>query len=147
MMQLKSDTLELEGIRFSTQQFMAMRSFSLLARLTKTVGPALGALMKLNPASQLEDVGSELAAAFSTLDPDEATKLVPEILAMTSALIDGKQSLLNSTSAIDNVFSGRLKTMFQVLAFVLKCNYADFMPGSSAPASAALPSPNAAVVA
>lgn len=131
-MSLKDDERTIDGLRVKTSQFPAMRSFRLMAKLVKAIGPALGALTKLDPGTQIQDVGGELAGAFGAIDPDEAERLVPMILERTSVSIeDGKFMQLTSNGAIDLAFNGRLKTLFATLAFVLQMNYADFMPGSA----------------
>jgi hypothetical protein len=125
-----------------TQQFPAMRATRLFMQVAKTIGPALGALMQLDPETQLAAAGPELAGALANLDPDQAEKLVPEILGSTQAQTeDGKFIALNTKSNIDLVFSGRLMTMFQVLGFVLQVNFRDFTSGVSV---APKPSPAAA---
>lgn len=128
-MNLKQDSREIDGLTFKTQQFAAMRAFTLLGRLVKTVGPALGALMKLDPKLALETAGLELADAFASLDPDQAARLIPEIFASTDVEVDGKHIPLTSEGNINLVFSGRLRTLFSALGFVLQVNYRDFIGG------------------
>lgn len=129
-MNLQEESVELDGTTFKTQQFPAMKAFSLLAKLVKSVGPALGALMKMDPNAQVE--GNEvLAAAFSQIDDVTATKLVPEILSNTWAMgEDRKERQLNTLENINFVFSGKLGLMFRVIGHSLKVNYADFGQGS-----------------
>lgn len=143
---MKSDEREIDGLLVKTVQLPAMRAFKLLARLVKAVGPALGVLTKLDPSAQLDAVAGEIAGAFASLDADEAERLVPEILTKTTVFIPddrgGSEKLLTK-ERIDDMFTGRLMTLFRVLGFVLQVNFQDFYAGS-APAAPQSPAPSAA---
>lgn len=129
-MNLKEEETEIEDLKFSTQQFPAMRAFALLAKITKAVGPALMSLMQTHADSDLAS-GETMATAFAQMDPDQATRLVPEILASTSCtLTDGKEMSFSKKENIDIIFSGRLGMMFKVIGHALKVNYSDFSSGS-----------------
>jgi hypothetical protein len=143
----KSEEKVIADMRFVTTKLPAMRSFKLLTRLVKAVGPAIGALMKLDPDLQLESAGAELGGAFASIDANEAEALIPEIFSTTSVFISdatgGREMPLNKRENIDMVFSGPgLKVMFQALGFVLGVNYRDFGVGS-APAAPQPPNPSA----
>lgn len=139
--ELKKETREIDGLTFTTSQLPAMASFTLFGRLVKAVGPAFGALSKLDPSTPLDGAAGELAGAFSAIDVDEATRLVPQILSRTTVAISGRHENLQASGAVDRVFSGRLGTMFKVLVFALQVNYSDFLPGS-AQAASQLPGPH-----
>ena len=129
---LKTESLELDGITFSTTQFGAMRAFKLMARLIKQVGPAMGALTGAEATTELSTMGPALVGALESLDPDEAARLLLDILAGTSALVDGKNmDFIGKTaqSNFDIVFTGRLGTMFKVVGAALQLNYSDFFAG------------------
>src|SRR5690242_4438340 len=122
---MKTDEKEIDGILVKTVQLPAMRAFKLLARLVKAVGPALGVLTKLDPSAQLDAVAGELAGAFASLDADEAERLVPEILIKTTVFIPGERGgseKLLTKERIDEMFTGRLMTLFRVLGFALQVN-------------------------
>ena len=130
---MKIEEKEIDGLRFKTKQLPAMRAFKLMARLVKAIGPAIGALAKLDPSTRVDAVTSELAGAFSTLDDQEAERLVPEILINTTVLTEDARGLSEKSltkERIDEVFTGRLMTMFKVLGFALEVNYGDFIAGS-----------------
>lgn len=141
---IKSDTEDFDGIKYTTTQFGAMRSLELLARLVKTVGPALGALTRLDASTQLASA-PELVSALGSLEPTEASSLVKALMANTTALITDEKGMRNvllaSQEAIDSVFSGRVFTMFKVLGFIIKVNFGDFTQGSAPSA----PQPQAAL--
>lgn len=129
---LATEHLQIGDLQFTTTQLPAMRSLQLLTKLAKTVGPALGALMNLDPNTQLEDAGAGLTGALGTLDPSVAQGLVLEILAGTSVMgPDGRSMSLSTSGNVDLTFSAKLKMLFQVLGFVIKVNYRDFIEGSA----------------
>jgi hypothetical protein len=132
---LKTEDKDIGGLRFTCTQFPALHATALFARLLKILGPALGAIMKLDPAAQLEDVALELASAFGALNPDDVPDLVLRILTGTAVLVPdaggGRQIALNKKENIDAVFSGSLMTMFQATGFALQVNYRDFRSGGA----------------
>lgn len=134
---LKYEEAEIDGIKFATTQYGAMRGLELLGRLAKTVGPALGALSSADMSPDLERFAPVIAIALRDLQPSELTALTVDILSGTSATItDGDKMRrvdLMSRESLDKVFNGRLMTMFKVLLHALKVNYSDFGFGSAAP--------------
>lgn len=131
---LKSEDQEIDGLTFRVVQFPAMYGFALLARLAKCIGPALGALGSIAP-DDMAAMAPALRDALATLDPDEAQKLALEILKCTSVLLPkgGGEVVrveLTDKTKIDQVFSGRLKTMFKALGFAVRVNFSDFVSGS-----------------
>jgi hypothetical protein len=133
-MNLKTEEATLGEFRFTCTQFPAMRGTVLLARLVKIMGPALAALMKLDPNAALTDtaVVGELSGAFAALNPDEIPPLVAQILQCTSvATEDGTIIALDKPTSIDLVFSGRLFLMFQAVGFALRVNFGNFSAGSA----------------
>lgn len=134
---LKTEEQEIDGLRVSVTQFPAMYAFRLLARLAKSVGPAFSTLSAAGMDAELETIAPQLAAALTTLDPDECDRLAVEVLKCTSVWDDGKKIELADKARIDQVFSGRILTMFKVLGFALRVNFSDFAAGIGKQAPAA----------
>lgn len=139
---LNKEDQVIDGMTYSVVQFPAMYGFALLARLAKCIGPALGALSSMGPGtnSDISQMGPVLCEALSTLDPDEAQRLALEILKSTSVIIPdatgGRRVEFTGREKIDEVFSGRLMTMFKVLGFAVKVNFSDFARGIGSQAKA-----------
>lgn len=139
-------TEEIDGVTFSTTTFSALSALGLLAVLTKHVGPVLSVMGSMDPdtdlasAANAELIARTLGPALGALGPDIAQKLVLDILISSAAIIDGKAIGFVGKHASSNfnlVFTGRLKTMFKVVAWVLRSNYADFWSGGEKPPSEA----------
>lgn len=128
--QLKTESAVIDGIKFETTQFAAMRGYKLLTKLVKSVGPALGLLATAQDGDSIESMAPALGAALSNLTEQDAQSLLLEILAATTAEIGTVMLGLGTQVAIDGVFSGKLSTMFKVVAHALKVNYADFFGGT-----------------
>jgi hypothetical protein len=124
----ETKTQIIDDIEFRTTQLPAMRAYPLLLRLAKVAGPALSAL---SAAGAEADVATHLSDALGTVDPDAATALSVDLLRSTRAILDGKPVDLSSEAGINKVFTGRLPTMFKVLAFVVQENFAGFLDGSA----------------
>ena len=133
MLSLKSESLTIGDVEFSTQQFPAMRSLEVLTKLIKVAGPAMATLSSLDPKTELSAAVPQLMAALQGLEPKEAHNLVLELFAMTTALVrapSGSKILtLNKQENIDQVFSGNIRNMFTVLGHSISVNYGDFFGG------------------
>lgn len=117
MYQLKTETKEIDGTEFSVTQFPAMKALEVMGSLQKMAAGA-------NPNTQLAQ-----AAAGGTM----SKQMVLDLLACTTALLrEPKTKLVGLTSqgAIDEVFSGRLRTLFRVIEFAIEVNFGDFKEGS-----------------
>lgn len=141
-MKIKTESFELNGTRYTTTQFMAYRSFELLGKLTRVIGPALGALGGLDPGMDVAKAAPLLISALVHVDSSVLAPLAAEVLAGTTALVtgpNGEPQIVNlgDRIGIDRVFSGGLKDMFIVLGRVLQTNYSDFFAESGVPADAA----------
>ena len=135
MLPLPHESVELDGVKFTTTKFPAVQGFTLLTRLTKAIGGALVVLSRLDPNSELAP--GVLIEALGALDPAEVEALLPKVLAGTSALVEdggkSRQVHLNSTTNIDSVFNGReMSVMFKVIGHALKTNYGNFSLGTAA---------------
>lgn len=140
-MSLKYEEVEIDGIKFGTRQFAAMRGLQLMGRLAKTIGPALGVLSTADPNTPLEQLAPVLAAALTNLNPEDLGILALEILSGTTATMEDEGNLrrvdILSVNDFNKVFAGGLMTMFKAVLHALKVNYSDFglggAPKSSAP--------------
>lgn len=144
---LKTEDISVDDLTFTTQQFPAMRSFALLTRLVKALGPAIAVLGSAGADAQVEDMMPTLGPALAVLDPAEAQALVLAVLEGTYVILPdttgGKRVELRSQANVDIVFSGRLPMMFKVIAHAVKVNYRDFFNGS-VPAAPRIPTPSGA---
>ena len=133
-MNLKSAQTTVDGIVFETTQFPAMRALELMGRLTKVLGPTLGALASADPDAELDSLGPVLAMALKDLEPKELSAIAVELLAGTTALVQGAAGMtlvtLGSRENLDLVFSSRLFALFKVAVHAIKVNYGDFIGGS-----------------
>lgn len=123
----------------TTTQLPALQAFKLLAKLGKLMGPALGALKGVKLTQDKSKLVPALTTLLAGLDPDDSEALVVQILAGTIAIHGGKVVELKQ-AAIDSVFGGRLILLFQVMAFALEANFADFFRGL-APGGGEAPAP------
>lgn len=134
MSNLKYEETEIDGIRFGTTQYGAMRALELMGKLAQTVGPALGALSMADMGTDLDKFAPVIGIALRDLKPAELSSLVIDVLSGTTATLteEGKvrRSDLMTREQIDRVFSGKLMTMFKAILHALKVNYADFGFGS-----------------
>lgn len=144
-MGVKTEKATIGGLDVRTTQLPAMRAFSLLTKVGRILAPVLsGATALLDSKGNLnldKDVSAlapVLGEALGALEDQGAAELAAAILVQTSVVYEGKLLELGQAHHIDLVFTGRLMTMLQVLAWVLKVNYADFIGGAQAfvPASA-----------
>ena len=125
---LKTVTLTVDDVEFSTTQFPAMKALEVMVSLQRL------ATANVSPNAQISQAAPAL---MSGLDGASAKKLVLDLLQCTTALVrDPAPKLIQLTSqqAIDQVFSGKLKVLFQVIGHAIEVNYGDFNEGSPDPA-------------
>jgi hypothetical protein len=119
MVESKSKTID--GVNFTVTQFPARRAFAVQARLIKTLGPALGAAVGKGVGGEV-DLSAALQKLADNIEADTLVALAQELLASTRA--DGKE--LAGDAAFDMAFTGKLLTLYKVLAFLVEVNFADF---------------------
>jgi hypothetical protein len=136
-MKLKTESVMLDGVLVETTQFAAMRAYGLMAKLAKVLGPAMGVLAEVNSETRMEEMGPALGMALANVSPTDAQALLLDVLAGSVAEVDGRRFDLINQNAIDEVFTGRLKTMFKALGHALKVNYSDFFDDGPQPAEKA----------
>ena len=131
---LLEEEKEIGGIRFYTKQLPATRGFTLFTRLVKTAGPVIAALGGVNPEADMISAIGPLAEGLKNLNPDEVVDLALAVMVNTYAVIpeqSGDRKLDINKANFDRIFNGRLKNVFEVLAFVIKVNFQDFFGDSS----------------
>lgn len=117
-----------DGLEFQTIQLPAMTALELMPRMAR-----------LSAALEGSATGSALTGA-------ELSGALTALFKQTSVLIDdpkGRRRIeLTDKAKLDQVFTGRLPTLFKVSKWVQEINYAGFTPGDSSDAGDA-PSPEA----
>lgn len=128
---LNKEEEEIDGLRFVVVQFPAVYAFKLLARLAKSIGPAMTVLTGADVSTELGTLAPQLADALRCLDPDDAERLMLELLRSTAVWVGDplKKVELCDKARVDDVFTGRIMTMFKVLGLVLRVNFSDFARG------------------
>jgi hypothetical protein len=132
----KTEEKSIGGRVFKVAQLPGMRGAKLFFRLSSAVVPALarigGGLGSVSEKSLLEeDVGPFLNAAntlFEKLTEAEFERLVRELLETTTvSRSDLPEQLL--MPIFDEEMAGEIGTLLQLVAFALKVNFGNFMPG------------------
>jgi hypothetical protein len=121
--ELKSETKELGGIKFTVTQFPAMKAIEVMVSLQRMSAG-------MSPNAQLTQVAHQ---AMASADPAATQKMILDVLQCTTALVEApelKLMNLGEKKNIDLVFTGRLKLLFDVMAFAIEVNYGDFKEGS-----------------
>lgn len=116
-------------ITVKSTQHAALPAFRLMGRLGKLLTPALSQFKGVKFKSDVSSLAPVLAALFERLDPAESDSLAIQVLCNTLVVAGGKAVTLTSADAINQVFSGRLLSMFKVMAFAVEVNYKDFFLG------------------
>ena len=112
------------GRLYRVAQLPAFQALDLLEQLTVLAGPALGALVKNGMKGQV-DFESGAVRLFSSLGGGKLRALASGLLASTTVeLSPGKSPRM--LDVFDVEYAGRLSEVFQVLAFALEVQFADF---------------------
>lgn len=141
----KTLTRQIGSLEVTTTQFGSTTASTMLVRLLKIVGPAIGELAPLaGKAESLQDLGglpvgilgpALVAVAEAVGDSATFEKLLTDILRGTLVIARDesgkltKHDLSGGREAIDAAFDGRLRDLFVVAAFALEVNFGDFFAG------------------
>lgn len=116
----------IDGDTYMVSQFPGRRAIKIQIRLVKLLGPAVASLVAgskgLDDSIALSNLADAVARLGAALDPDDFESLVMELLSMTRK--NGRE--IGSQAAFDAEFTGKLTTVYKVLAFVLEVNFKDF---------------------
>ena len=141
-------TKTIDGIEFSVAPFMAVEALRLKAFLLRTFGPALGQMIgtlkhvltkkgELAPDMQIDgdSLSKTIETLTSQLDEDSFVNLIKRMFA--NLVAKGKDQKTQKgfarqfdaahfDNSMNDVFSGRLFSIYPVLLLVLEANYPDF---------------------
>lgn len=149
MIETKED--KIDGFDVRTSQHPARAAARLLAKVGRSIGPALGALrgVKLDGAKlgdfDVAALGPALSALFESMKDTDLDALIADVLSHTTIVMPndaGKMHVydLSNADIIDAAFTGNLPLMMKVIKFALGVNFASFFPASvrdAAPVKAA----------
>jgi len=134
----RTKTKTIDGVEFTVSPFMAVEALRLKAYLLRTFGPAVGQLIGMFKDVLKKDMdvqidGVALAGAIETLmaelDEDTFIKLIKRLFA--NLVAKGKDFARqfddkNFENSMNDVFAGRLFSVYPVMGLVLEANYPDF---------------------
>lgn len=140
-MSLESKTRVIEGLNVTCTQLPALKAYSVFARLSKAIGPAITELSgvdftKVEVVEDADGVESveglniaDLAPALSKflegIAEDEALALA--LLATVTVRRGGMNIDLLDDVSINTAFAGKFKAMLLTLKFCLEVNFSDFL--------------------
>jgi len=134
----KTKTKTIDGVEFTVSPFMAVEALKLKAYLLRTFGPAVGQLIGMFKDVLKKDIdvqidGIALAGAIETLmaqlDEDTFIRLIKRLFANVMAKGQGFARQFddrNFENSMNDVFAGRLFSIYPVIGLVLEANYPDF---------------------
>lgn len=139
---LKTETRDIDGVQVTCTQFVCTRALALLPRLGGSFAPLLGVLTE----RKLTDADVVLVCGVIAQGGSEAPAVAAEVLAGSTAVVNGHVRGLGDRAAIDAVFGGNLIALLKAVALALEVNFGSFCGalGGSAPSEAAevAPSPS-----
>ena len=143
---MNTKTKNIDGVEFTVAPFMAVEALRLKAYLLRTFGPAfgsaVGALKNLftskGDIADMQVDGSALSLAIQTLmenlDEESFVNLIKRMF--TGLTARGKDKAgkgffrkfdeIDFDNSMNDVFQGRLFSVYPVLLLVLEANYPDF---------------------
>lgn len=126
--------VEIGGRTYLIAPMPATKGLSVLTRLVKLLGPAIGGGLSGGGLSAMLDtkvddgfVGRLVEALTGRLDEPVVEKLAKDMVASVRVSEDGRVSDLSSS--FDRVFAGRMTDLFKLLVEVAGVNYGDFFGG------------------
>lgn len=118
----RTETRVFDDLAITVQQLPAMRAVKLSRRLIQIAAPAVTALKDLSAdASVLGEAISNALAEFSEKDLEALIKDLLE-----TATVEQEGRIAKVMPLFDELFRGKVFTLYKVLAFALEVNFADF---------------------
>jgi hypothetical protein len=122
-MPLKTETREIGSLQVTTTQLPAMRALGLMPVLSGVLGPALANLVTVDRKADATSLAPTFAAMFGRLDAAALQSLARDLLAGSSAVINGKNVSLGDDSGINAAFSGSPFHLLQAMWFAVEINF------------------------
>ncbi len=131
---LTTETKTIDDLNFETTQLAVKDARAVLIRLTRVMGPALAALAG-DGAAKLGDldhmtVANALAKFTSALSEDDLEYFCDKF--GRASKVEVGPNMIVVAGAGEQVFRGKLATMFKWLWFCIEVNYSDFISGAGA---------------
>lgn len=125
----KTQEATIDGLRFRVTQMSGMRGYLLTNDLLQLAAPALGSLAGFKEGAKLGDVpvadlAKPLSEALPRLTREKQEYLTRELLEQAVVVLNGSQHPV--LEVFDEVFQGMAFTVYKLLAFSLKVNFASF---------------------
>ncbi len=134
-MALDTEEVKIGDLTFRITQMPSRKALRMFTRLSKLVGPALGALKPgtggkegLGLDSKLDDIGlgEALAVLCDQLDEDDVDAIF-EAFGEFSTVNQGGKSWPKVKDVFDVLFAGQLHVAFQWLGHSLRVNFSSFL--------------------
>jgi hypothetical protein len=119
----KSQTKDIAGIKVTAHQLAPLRAYALSVRVGKLLVALLGQV-NFDDLRRGEVDGPTMLAVLDALQGDE--RLVPDLLAACSAVVNGENTDLDDEAAVNRAFAGKLGAMLKAALFAAQVNFADF---------------------
>lgn len=131
---------EVDGKRYRTTMFGALRGSKLLLKISRIVAPAVGravGVVDLDMALSA-DVGTGMSTLFEAADPDTVMSIVKEFVEK-SELRKEDGNWITLEQVFDDHFAGRYTQMVLFVKGAFEVNYGDFSGALRAMIAQALP--------
>ena len=129
-MSCQTFTTEINGEHYAYTQLPATKSLKLKFRIAKVIGGALGEIMPAmekdkTKEGQMNAFGNAIQKIFMDNDPDQVAELIVRIFVPAFRGTGEEAERLN----MDKHFTGNMSEMYEVLFWILKCEFGDFIEG------------------
>lgn len=137
---MKEEHAEIDGLSVFTAPLPARRAGKLKVRILGILAPmgdvaGNAVISEIAGAgldgAEIRDLGKTVERVLRGVSGDLLDSLLCEILACSHVELDGKRVWLGDGKGIDQVFTGRLMTMYRVAGHALVVNFRDFFDAAS----------------
>lgn len=138
---MKEEHAEIDGLPVFTAPLPARRAGKLKVRILAILAPmgdvaGSAVISEIAGAgiggAEIRDLGKTVDRVLRGVGGDQLDSLLCEIFAASHVELDGKRIWLGDGKGIDQVFTGRLMTMYRVAGHALTVNFRDFFDAASA---------------
>lgn len=123
---MKAEETTIGGVRFRQLPFPGRKGLRLFVTVAGQLAPLLKVLQGNRKDPDLAVVGSAMQSFAASFKDEEAfDTFISDVVKYTEAKCGDKWQPLNDV--FDDIFTGKLLVSMQVIAWIIKLNFADFL--------------------
>ena len=122
-MALDTKEITIDDLKFSIQQFPALKAMKIEKKLMEVLIPVMGSLISEDKKKHIDmaKVSLGIQTGLSSLTEEKFEDVILSSLSSTYAYVNGKPEIIN-IDIFNQVFTGKILTVYKLILEVMKVN-------------------------